>query len=291
MKFAVAGVTGHTGKVVAETLLAGHHEVRIITRDAAKVRAFGDSGCEIAVADLGDAHTLSQALSGVDGAYLLVPPRIAPGFRAYQQATGQNIVSAVNMAAVPHVVFLSSIAAHVPAGTGPIAGLYPVEISLRALVAENPAINATFLRAGYFMENLGTSFGALSQGILPGFVPTDMPIDMIATHDIGVLAANLLVNGGRGARAVQLGGPPYTMADAAAALTEILGRPITAIQAPIDQMVPMLTGFGFPEEIAALYREMTEGMMSGLVSFEPNVERVLGTTPLSAVLRSLLGNG
>ncbi|NUN13378.1 MAG: NmrA family NAD(P)-binding protein [Myxococcales bacterium] len=291
MKFAVAGVTGHTGKVVAESLLAGNHEVRVIVRDIAKGEPFANLGCDVAVADLGDAPALSQALTGMDGAYLLVPPRIAPGFRDYQLATGRSLVSAARTSGIPHVVFLSSIAAHIPAGTGPIAGLYPIEQGFRALVAENRAFSATFLRAGYFMENLGASLGALSQGILPCFVPVDLPIAMIATHDIGQFAAKLLVEGGRGARAVQLGGPACTMADAAAALTEILGRTIVAVQAPIDQLVSTFTSFGFPAEVASLYQEMTVGLTNGLVVFEPNVETVEGKMRLADVLPLLLRNG
>lgn len=291
MKFAVAGVTGHTGKVVAESLLAGNHEVRVIVRDIAKGEPFANLGCDVAVADLGDAPALSRALTGMDGAYLLVPPRIAPGFRDYQLATGRSLVSAARTSGIPHVVLLSSIAAHIPAGTGPIAGLYPIEQGFRALVAENRAFSATFLRAGYFMENLGASLGALSQGILPCFVPVDLPIAMIATHDIGQFAAKLLVEGGRGARAVQLGGPACTMADAAAALTEILGRTIVAVQAPIDQLVSTFTSFGFPAEVASLYQEMTVGLTNGLVVFEPNVETVEGKMRLADVLPLLLRNG
>jgi uncharacterized protein YbjT (DUF2867 family) len=289
MKFAVAGVSGNTGKAAAETLLALGHQVRVIVRDAAKGEPWRAKGAEVALADLRDVGALATALEGVDGAYLLVPPLMAPGFRAWQAEVGGALVAAAEAARANHVVFLSSIGAQHPAGTGPVAGLYPVEKALRASVAEGRIKSATFLRAGYFMENLAGSLGALEQGILPGFMPVDLPIDMIASRDIGRVAAELLAQGGQGLAVVELGGPAVTLNDAAAALTEIVGRPIAAIQAPLEQMVPTLTGFGIPLELAELYAELAGAITSGHIAWEGTGRRVLGTTPVAQVLRGVLG--
>ena len=75
--FAVAGVSGHTGKVVAETLLARSKPVRVIVRDAPKGEEWKKRGAEVAVADLGDADALTKALRGATGAYLLLPPMMS----------------------------------------------------------------------------------------------------------------------------------------------------------------------------------------------------------------------
>ena len=72
--FAITGITGHTGAVVAETLLAAGKPVRVIVRDAAKGAAWKARGAEVAVADLKDAAALAQAFRGVQGAYVLSPP-------------------------------------------------------------------------------------------------------------------------------------------------------------------------------------------------------------------------
>lgn len=289
--FAVAGVSGHTGQVVAETLLRAGAPVRVIVRDAAKAAPWAARGAEVAVVDLCDAAALAAALAGVDGAWLLLPPRVAPGFAAYQRATGATIVEGVRRAGPGHVVFLSSIGAQHAAGTGPIAGLHPVEAGLRAWAAETGKA-VTLLRAGYFMENLGGSLGALEHGILPGFSPVDQPYEMVATADIGRTAAGLLLRGGAEVRVVELGGgPAQTMAEAAAALSRLLDRPITAVQAPLEQMVPTLTGYGFPQDLAEMYRDMTAGIGSGLIAWEGTGQRVPATTSLQEVLAGLLGKG
>ena len=53
-------------------------------------------------------------------------------------------------------------------------------------------------------------------------------------------------------------------------------------------MVPTLTGFGMPAEFAEMYREMTQGLMSGLVDFEGGHRRVRGSTTVDEVLGTLL---
>jgi uncharacterized protein YbjT (DUF2867 family) len=285
MSFVVAGVSGNTGKVVAETLLAQKKGVKVVVRDAAKGAPWQAKGAEVAVADLGDANALAQAMKGAEGAYVLIPPTFtAPSFRAYQDKLSTAIAEAARASRVPHVVFLSSIGADVPAGTGPIAGLYVAEQKFR----REEATAWTFLRAGYFMENLGTSLATLAQGFIPSFLPASLGIDMIATVDIGRQAASLLVEGGKGARVVQLGGPAVTMSDVAATLGRITGQAVRVQEAPLDAVVPTFTGFGMPKDLAELYREMLEGFVAGRVVAEAGQKHVPGTTSIETFLRGVL---
>ena len=288
MLYAVAGVTGNTGKVVADALLGAGAQVRVIVRDAAKGADWAARGAEVAVADLGDAGALADALRGADGAYLLVPPNMTTGdFRAYQARTGAALVEAVRQSGVGHVVLLSSVGAQHPDGTGPIKGLYPVEQGLRA-----HGVPATFLRAGYFMENLLGSFSMLDQGLLPSFTPAAQPYRMVATRDIGETAAALLLEGPPPAgtvRIVELGTTGDSMADVAAALSALLGRPIAVAEAPVEAMAPTLQGFGVPADIAELYAAMTRGVLAGLVDFEGEHRRVVGPTTLQRFLGGVVG--
>ena len=239
MDYVIAGVSGNTGSVAANALLDAGAKVRVVVRDAAKGAPWRARGAEVAVADLGDANALTEALRGAKGAYLLVPPNMAaPDFRAYQRATGEAIVEAVRRSAVPHVVLLSSVGAQHPSGTGPIAGLHPVEKGLAAL----PNTASTFVRAAYFMENLGGSLGMLAQGVLPTFAPADVAFPMIATQDIGRTAAQLLREGASKTTVVELSAAKkYSMDDAAATLSTLTGRPVKAQTFPLDAMVPTLS--------------------------------------------------
>jgi hypothetical protein len=72
-------------------------------------------------------------------------------------------------------------------GTGPVAGLHSLEKKLEGI----PGLNALFLRAGYFMENILSQAGVIkSMGIMAGPVTEDLRLPMIATRDIGACAAD-----------------------------------------------------------------------------------------------------
>lgn len=286
MTYVVAGVSGNTGKVAAEALLAKGKKVRVVVRDAAKGEAWKARGAEVAVADLGDRAALAKALAGAEGAYLLIPPNMAaPKFREYQLATIDAVVGAVSDAKVPHVVLLSSVGAQHTAGTGPIAALHVAEQKLSALAGTR----LSAIRAAYFMENIGGSLGMLEQGLLPAFGSGSVAFPMIATRDIGELAANLLVEGTPKANQIlELAGGAYSFADAAKILGGLVGKPIAVTEVPLEAIAQTLQGMGMPAELAGLYEEMITGMAKGLVAFEGGHRTVEGKTRLDAVLGGLV---
>jgi uncharacterized protein YbjT (DUF2867 family) len=282
--FVVAGVSGNTGKVVADSLIAQGKAVRAVVRDAKKGEPWKARGAEVAVAELDDAQPLSKALAGAEGAYLLLPPRFeSTQVRADNARRAKAIAAAVEASGVKHVVFLSSIGAQHADGTGPIATVHDAEATFGQVRAD-----VTFLRAAYFMENWGASLYALAQGVLPTFLLADRAIPMVATIDIGTTAAALLVEGGRGKRVVELGGPrEYSPRDVAAALARIVGKPISVQQAPEEAMPAALAGAGLNAEWARLYQEMTHGVNTGRVTWEEGRTPMKGRTEIDGVLKSL----
>ena len=285
MTFAIAGVSGNTGKVVAETLLGQGKKVRVIVRDAAKGEPWKAKGAEVAVAELSDADAVARALAGVEGAYLLVPPNYAsPTFRATQQAIVRALTAAIPKAKVPHVVLLSSVGAQHAAGTGPIVALHEAEKAFSAI----QGTVFSFLRAGYFIENVGGSLAQLGEGILPSFTPAKKEFSAVATLDIGRLAAQLLVEGAKKNQIIELGSKA-TFEGFAAALSKITGKPITVAEGPVEAMAGVLTSHGFTPELAGLFQEMTLGLNTGHVAFEGIHRSVAATTSAETVLRGLLG--
>ena len=77
--YAIAGVTGHTGKAVAETLHAKGQPIRVVVRDETKGASWKSRGAEVAVASVDDESALTGALRGVSGAYVLLPPDAETG--------------------------------------------------------------------------------------------------------------------------------------------------------------------------------------------------------------------
>lgn len=286
MTYAVAGVSGNTGKVAASLLLDQGHQVRAIVRDAAKGKGLAARGAEVAVADLSDAAALEKAFAGVKGAFVLVPPNLrSDAFRAYQRGIVDAVARAAERAGLPHLVLLSSIGAQLPSGTGPIAGIHEAEARFRAL----PATKSTFVRAGYFMENLAASLGTLEQGFIPWFLPAARKLDMIATVDIGKTVAGALAEGATSTTAIELGGPAHSAEDVVAILSDLTGRPIRVQEAPVAAVSPTFQQFGMSADMANLFQEMLAGFGEGRIGWEGGHRRVQGTTTLRTVLSQLLG--
>ena len=288
--FVVFGATGNTGKVVAQALLERGQKVRLAVRDVSKVKELVARGAEAMPTDVLDAESVSAALKGADGAYLLVPPDpTATDFVARGKAIVAGYVAAVNASGVKHVVFLSSVAAQVPVGTGPIVTAHNAEVAFR----EHGKTAFTFLRAAYFMENILANVGPMKgDGVLPVFGGGEgHPFPMVATKDIGAVAASLLLEGApkERVRIVELQGPKdYSYADAAQIAADVLKRKVTATAVPLDAMAPTLMGFGFSQNVAGLYREMTEAFGKGVARFEGTGMAVRGTVTLSEVLSPAL---
>ncbi len=284
--YAVAGVTGHTGAVVAETLLAANEPVRVIVRDPKKGARWQERGADVAVADVGDAAALTRALGGVAGVYLLLPP-IPTSNQPVEdnRKVSAAIREAVSAAAVPHVVLLSSVGAQHEGGTGPIQMVHHLETELEATGAAT-----TFVRAAYFMENWGASLGMLEQGTLPTFGAVDVAFPQVATRDIGRVAAAALLEGPRGRDVVELAGPRELSAnDVAATLSALTGKTVAAQQFPLEGVVPTFTALGISAAFAELYREMYAGMAEGKVAWEGGAARhARGTVPIEDVLRPML---
>jgi uncharacterized protein YbjT (DUF2867 family) len=92
-----------------------------------------------------------------------------------------------------------------------------------------------------------TKPGAIHPGPRPGQGPP--PVGLIDTHDIAAFAAHLLTRPAEHAgKTYNLTGPAsLSMTDAAAALTQALGTPITAREIPADAAVAAMTASGMPE--------------------------------------------
>lgn len=274
--FTIFGATGNTGSVVANQLLAQGKQVRVVGRDAGKLAQF--KGAEAIVGDVTDAAVVAKALAGAEGAYLLLPPDNAnPDLIARNKRINDNYVAGLK--SVKHVVVLSSVGAERSSGTGPIVTAHNLEQALAG-------VNATFIRAAYFMENiLANAHPMKADGVLPVFGGGEAyPFPMVATHDIGTTAADALLNPGRD-KYIELFSGEYSFDNAAAEASKILGKPVKTVVVPIDAVVPTLTQFGFSASVAGLYKEMIQAFAGGL-AFNGTGRRVQGKTTLADVLRS-----
>ena len=277
--YVVVGATGHTGNIVAEKLLAKREKVRAVGRDERRLERLKQKGAEAFVGDVTDASAMSRAFAGAEAAYVMVPPNLSsPNVRAYQERVSNALAAALENNGVRHAVVLSSTGADKSDGTGPVLGLHDLERKLEAI----PGLNALFLRAGYFMENLLPQVGIIkSLGYTAGPVRSDLALPFIATRDIGAFAADALSRRdfqGKQRREV-LGARDISYAQVAKVIGAAISKPdLTYQQAPAAQLKPVLTQMGMSPNMADLLLEMSEALNSGhMRALEPRSAQ--NTTP------------
>ncbi|QPD05561.1 MAG: NAD-dependent dehydratase [Candidatus Nitrospira kreftii] len=284
--FVVVGATGNTGSAVVKTLLGKKQPVRIVVRSTEKGSTWEAKGAEVVVASLDDVSALAKAFEGATGIYLMIPPNYAAtAWLSDQQVRLDRAAEAVQKSGAGHVAFLSSIGGQLPDGTGPIRAVHYGEGKLRASVR-----HLTILRSPYFMENWTPVVGAVkAEGVLPTFIAPQAKIPMISTKDIGRIAAEHLIAGGRGKQIVEMAGPEeYSPEQVATALGQILGKTVTAQHAPLSAVVPTFKSFGFSDEAARLFEEMYTAFSKGLIRYEQPVRLVRGTVTLQDALQEMV---
>jgi uncharacterized protein YbjT (DUF2867 family) len=273
--FLITGIRGKVGGAAARHLLNKGKQVRALVRDPAKAAAWSAKGVELVEGDWADPVAMAQALNGVVGAYLMMPPIQTPS-RDFREAKAiiASYTQALATSAPPKLVALSSMGSEKSSGLGLITATHLLEQAL----GKEP-FPVAFVRAGSFFENYLFGLQAAQGGTLPIFyAPTDRKLPMIATEDIGAEIASLLTTEWAGKRIIELGSM-VSADDLAAALGQALGRDVKAQAIPRQAWAGALQQMGLPAGGTWAFEEMVDGVNSGWIGLGvEGAERVEGTT-------------
>jgi NAD(P)H dehydrogenase (quinone) len=285
--FAITGITGQVGSIVGKALLAAGHPVRAVVRSAEKGKTWAQQGCEVVLAEMSDPDALQVAFADTTGVFVLLPPNFAPS-KGFPETVA--IVAALHkalQAARPRrVVCLSTIGAQA-SQENILTQLQIMERGLGRL-----PIPVTFLRAAWFMENAAWDVEPATQtGLLQSFLqPLDKPFPMVATADIGRVAAELLKQFATDHKVVELEGPRrVTPNDLAAAFSKVLDRLVKAQAVPREKWEALFKAQGMADPVPRM--RMLDGFNEGWIEFEGGeAGSRKGTVPLDTVIRELVNN-
>jgi NAD(P)H dehydrogenase (quinone) len=285
MSYAIMGITGQVGGAIASALLADGKKVRGIVRDLKRAQDWESQGVELVVADSHDASALAEAFRGTEGAFVMLPAEFdpKPGFPEAHTISAA-LAKAIDEARPAKVVVLSSIGAHQPRGLGLITNLHILEEALKPL-----SVPTVFLRPGWFMENSMWDVEPAKSGMITSYLhPLDKPFPMIATADIGRVAAGMLCEKWEGKRVVELEGPRrYSPNDIADAFSAALARPVVVQQVPRTDWELLFKSQGATNPTPRI--EMLDGFNSDWISFEgPPALQLKGEVDLTTVIREIV---
>ena len=262
--YAVTGITGQVGGVIGQALLAAKQPVRAIVRDSGKGQVWADRGCEVRIATIEDATSLTTAFQGAEGVFVLVPSNFdpLPGFPE-ARSIGVALRSALDAARPARVVYLSTIGAQANE-----PNLLTQHTIIEEAIGALP-IPVTFLRPAWFMENSTWDVApARERGVIPSFLqPLDKPVPMVAAADIGKVAAGLLQEKWDGHRVVELEGPTgITPNQIAATFAKLLGKPVHMELVPRESWETLFRSQGMKNPLPRM--RMLDGFNEGWIEFE-----------------------
>ncbi len=270
---------------MARRLLAAGAPVRAVLRDGAKGANWASRGCDVALATMEDAAGLTAAFTGAEGVFILPPSAFDPE-PGYPEARAViDAVRAALAAARPRrVVCLSTIGADAP---------HDNLLTQRTLM-ENALgvldIPVTFLRPAWFMENAVWDVpGARDEGVLRSFLqPPEKAFPMVATRDVGALAADLIQQPWTGKRIVELEGPARVSPnDLARAFCKALGHTVRVESVPRPSWEALFLSQGAKRPLPRI--RMLDGFNEGWIAFrDPGHPPMKGTTTLSEVIDALV---
>jgi uncharacterized protein YbjT (DUF2867 family) len=287
--YTVMGITGNVGGAVAENLLKAGKKVRGVVRNPEKANAWAGRGVDLVKSAYDDATGLAEAFTGAEGVFAMIPPDFAPApGLPDQKRTIAAIREALQQAKLGKAVFLSSIGGEQTSGLGLITSTHLLEQATRTL-----PISVAYLRAGSFMENwLGALNHIRATGEMPFFyAPLERKFPLVATRDIGLAGAKVLLESWTGERVLEVNGPEggTDLYEAAAAYGNALGREVKAVQLPEAAWQGVLEAMGMPADRTGLYIEMVKSFNSGWIHFgNPGTEKFNGPTTIETFAQELV---
>jgi len=236
----VTGAGGTVGNQLVRQLVEHSVPFRAAYHSDNKASAARARHVEAFVIDYHQPESLRAAFQGCEVLFLLGPNLVD------QTRLELNAVEAAKAAGIRHVVKQSVMGAAEEAYS--LAKLHrPVEQAL-----ETSGMTWTFLRPNSFMQNAVTFMAATIKAESAFYSASGQArISHVDVRDIAAVALQALTESGHANKAYTLTGPEALSYDELAAeLSSVLGRTISHVSLPPDDLKQALLAEGMPDELA-----------------------------------------
>jgi len=277
---AVTAATGHLGRLVVDELLAHvpATEVVAIARDAAKAADLAELGVTVRVADYGDGSAMEEALAGVERLLLISGSEV--GQRSTQHAT---VIDAALAAGVAHISYTSVLG-----GAASILPVAPEHLDTEAHLRE-VGVAHKLLRNGWYHENYAAS---LASAAATGTVLTSVQDGLVASApraDYARAAAVVLTTPVAELEDVYelSGDDAWPQEVLAAAVAEVIGKPVTVTRVTAAEQVAALQLAGLDEGTAGFVAAIDAAIDHGDLAIQTGQLAALIARPTGSLVDGL----
>ncbi|MBW4563100.1 MAG: NmrA family NAD(P)-binding protein [Mojavia pulchra JT2-VF2] len=234
-KVLLIGVTGGTGgNAVKGFLEQGVTNLRAITRkidlNRPSLSKLNDAGVELVEANLDDVNSLTAAFTGVSAVYCHATSADSSKPDPLEVERAKQVAQAAKQAQITHFVYNSAGGADRNSGISHIEQKYKVEQILKAA-----GLPTTMLRACLFMEEFWKKYTrpSILKGSFPFSIQPDRPLHLIATKDMGRVAAYVIKHPSQYiGKEIELAGDVLTPKQMAEVFSEAQGMKVVHKETP-----------------------------------------------------------
>jgi len=233
MRVLMVGATGHHAHWVLRELIQRGVSVRALVRNEDRARVARQNGvAEVAIGDLTKPTTLTDAVAGMDGVF-----HIGPAHSAGEAEMGVAMVDAARAAGVRKFVFSGVIHPLISAMSNHAAAKLPVEEALYT-----SELDFTVLQPARFMQNFERQWDDIVEhDRLTQPYSLSAKMCSVDYRDVAEVAALAMTGNELSYGTFELSAPGMQDSyQTAEILSEVLGRPITAVQIPLDEFASRL---------------------------------------------------
>jgi uncharacterized protein YbjT (DUF2867 family) len=264
MRVLMVGATGHHAHRVLRELSQRGVRVRALVRNEQRAQVARHNGAdETVIGDLTRPDSLADAVAGMEGVF-----HIGPAHSATEAEMGLAMVAAARVAGVRKFVFSGVIHPSISAMTNHAAKL-PVEEALYS-----SELDFTVLQPARFMQNFEQSWNDVVENdrlAQPYALTSKMA--SVDYRDVAEVAAMAMTGDELSYGTFELCAPGMQDThQTAALLSEVLGRPISAVQTPLEEFAARLPDGSFR---SGMTRMMAHYDRHGLPGGNPVVLRAI----------------
>jgi uncharacterized protein YbjT (DUF2867 family) len=272
MKIIITGSLGYVSKPLTQELIKKGHSVTVVSSKAEKQKDIEALGAKAAIGIMEDVNFLTETFTGADAVYCMLSPGGSftdPDnsvndviIRADQIAN--NYVQAIEKSGVKHVVYLSSVGAHMNIDNGLLIIHHNAENTLKQLPAD---VAITFMRpVGFYKNLLGYVNGIKKQSVIASNYGADDKVLLVSPIDIAAAIVEELTSTMVGRKVRYIASEELTCNEVAGILGAAIEKPdLKWIIITDEQLLNGMKAFGMNASFAESFVVMNASTHNGKI--------------------------